>query len=520
MRLRDVDRMLTDSIALDTETHRIKAGLTAPPLVCASIGWYSAGQVLGELLDETAALKLFVELIERTGPSAPIINGANMPFDLLVLAVALAKHGYDAMPGIYRALMDDQRVFDVQTAEGLDAVAEGCLGKDPRTGGELMNPETGRRGRYSLSMCVDLVLGRQDAKANDEWRQAYAELHPYPIASWPQIARDYPVDDAVNTHQVALAQAGHLPRVGAHRWSANSTCEWCGKSSSETFVNNEVLPCQSMRRSRNMHDLANQVGSAFAMHIGAGWGFVVDQESVDLLEADTISGRDEATVPFVAAGLLKRKKDGTVGRDMSKIAERVALAYGAQANAKCLTCEGTRKVPSPKNPKNKINCKSCAATGLDLSVATNIPTTETGRVGSGRDPLTESGDELLMALAAYSENARVLQTYIPYLRRGRTPIAGHGSACEMLGDEKKKCSCPGPHRDIPLTLWPNVLLETGRTSYGGVIQQFPRKPGHLNVFGKWIPSLRECIVARGNKMTTVDVPDDYILQPGEKVAAC
>ncbi len=50
-------------------------------------------------------------------------------------------------------------------------------------------------------------------------------------------------------------------------------------------------------------------------------------------------------------------------------------------------------------------------------------------------------------------------------------------------------------RNIPLCLRPNVLLETGRTSYGDVIQLFPRASGFMDN-GEYIPSLRECIVAR------------------------
>ncbi len=241
----------------------------------------------------------------------------------------------------------------MQIAEALDAVADGCLDKDPRNGGPLINPETGRRGRYSLATCVDLVLARKDAKANDEWRKAYNELHPYPIETWPQTARDYPVDDAVNTWEVALAQAGHLTRAGAHRWGAPTECQWCGLTPQEALVDGELMPCRTKRRSRNMHDLANQVATAFAMHVGAMWGFRVDQAAVDLIVADCLDGRDAAIVPFVEAKLIKRDRAGETSRDMSQIARRVARAYGASDDAPCAVSAGTCKVPSVKNPKSK-----------------------------------------------------------------------------------------------------------------------------------------------------------------------
>lgn len=52
-------------------------------------------------------------------------------------------------------------------------------------------------------------------------------------------------------------------------------------------------------------------------------------------------------------------------------------------------------------------------------------------------------------------------------------------------------------RTVPLTLRPNVIVDTGRVSYDGVVQLFPRKGGYRDRQSKeWVPSLRECIVAR------------------------
>lgn len=496
MRLTDVDRLLTSGVSLDSETWCTGAGTSAPPLVCASAATVVDGQIVGQIYNEREAVALLRDLFPDEG-SDVLITTANGPYDLLVAAVRLARDGVDLMPAIWRALCDEQRVIDIQITEALDAVAEGCLGSDPRTGGQLINPETGRRGRYSLSMCVDLVLGRQDAKANDEWRRAYQQLHPFPIETWPETARTYPIDDARNTHEVALAQAGLRPRTGAHRWGADMTCEWCGLSPAESYADGSAQPCRARRRSRNMHDSANQVASAFALHLGAAWGFRIDQDYVDRIEADALAGRDdkEVTRPFFEAGLL-RIKGGKVSKDTAVIARRVALAYGASTDSPCLVCAGTGKVPSSANPKSKINCAECGATGFALEGLTSLPQTPTGRVGAGRDPLNESGDDLLMAFADYQEASKVLQTYIPYLRRGRAPVAGHDAGCPMHFDEKKACSCPGPYRAVPLTLWPNVLLETGRVSYGGVVQQLPRKPRHRNAAHVWVPSLRECFVAR------------------------
>ncbi len=136
--------------------------------------------------------------------------------------------------------------------------------------------------------------------------------------------------------------------------------------------------------------------------------------------------------------------------------------------------------------KHKINCQDCRATGLDLRTAPRLSCTDpsdkfpNGQVQAGRDQLYESGDDTLGELAEWLEEARYEQTYIPYLRRARI-------------------ECVGPNGEVyyksrPLTLKPNVLLETDRVSYSDSIQQFPRKG-----------PLRACIWARpGYTFASVD----------------
>lgn len=538
MKLQTLESMPAACVAFDTETHRIQPGLTAPPLVLASAGWLEDGKIRGQLLDKKQAAELFAMLLDDP---QRVIAGANISFDLLVMALYLARLGVDAMPQIFAALMDDQRVFDILIAEQLDAVAEGCLGKDPRTNGPIINPETGKQAGYSLAVVTDLVLGRTNAKALGHVAKHYAPYDGVPLDQLPQEMQLYPVDDARNTAENGLAQAGHLPRVGAHKWGAKSACEWCGILPKDAHVGGTYTTCTTRRRNRNLHDLGNQVATAFAMNLGAAWGFRVDQSSVDAVECDALDGRAEAEEPFVQAGLLKRNRDGSTTRDMSAIFRRVAIAYGADESKKCETCKGTSKVISTKaklvkcpvctplrktmalmmtagepaselearlascgcggtgmipDPKQLVNCTECGATGLDLSVAIGLPKTDTGRVGSGRDVLNESGDETLMALADHLEDGKVLETYVPWLRRARQPIAGHAETCPVYADDKNTCTCPGPYRDIPLTLSPNVLLETGRTSYRGVVQLLPKKPRHKNRHDEWVPSLRECMAAR------------------------
>lgn len=85
-------------MALDTETHLIQQGLLSPPLVCGSIAALIQ-QIRADILTKQQALEAFHTLL--LNPQA-IIIGANIVFDLLVLAVEFARLGIDIMPLIDR----------------------------------------------------------------------------------------------------------------------------------------------------------------------------------------------------------------------------------------------------------------------------------------------------------------------------------------------------------------------------------------------------------------------------------
>ena len=108
----------------------------------------------------------------------------------------------------------------------------------------------------SLAVCVDLCLGRADAKENDEWRLRYAELEALPFHQWPAVARDYPVDDARNTYEVAVWQAQHcrntvnLPAQCAAAWAAHLSAAWA----SAPMLRVEVM--QAALEAKRVEDVA------------------------------------------------------------------------------------------------------------------------------------------------------------------------------------------------------------------------------------------------------------------------
>lgn len=449
--------MLEHGVSFDTETHKIQPGLLAPPLVVGSIAEWSSSQnrVIGALLDKAQAREGFRSML---GNSETIIVGANIAYDMLVMAYDAAKLGINMIPEIFAAY-EAGRVFDIQIAEALHAVATGYLGKDPRTSSDphaaspLKDPITGKRGRYSLAIVTDLVLGRRDAKVNDRFRESYALLEDTPIAEWPPEARTYPIDDACNTLEVALAQAGLVSRPGAHVFPERGAqvCTLCG----QPIRFSEMPPCVARPwRNLNLHNLAAQCYAAWAMHLGAAWGFAIDPDAVDALEARVRAAREVDLARFLELGYLRPKKVKGVIRNSKNTAvikRASALAYGC--DRACGVCMGSQKVPSAKT-KKPVGCRACDSTGLDLDSAP-VPRTKgskcrtcsgtrsfvdkkTNQVvpcsqcagaedvipgcGTSRDALTESGEEALIDFAVFSEEAKILETYIPFLRKGISEV--------------------------------------------------------------------------------------------------
>ena len=534
-----LDSLLENLVSFDTETHRVQPGLLAPPVVLGSVAQFVPGKgIRGKLLDKPSLREVFPRLL--ASPTT-VIGGANIAYDMLVMAVDAAKRGIDLMPLIFQAY-EQGRVIDLQIWQALDAIADGTLGLDPRTRQALRDPITNKMGRYSLAICTDLVLGRSNAKANDKYRESYALFDDIPIELLPEEARVYPVDDAINTHEVILAQAGLIERPGHHVWpsggpGSDDRCRHCGCS-----VYDASKACVPRKyRSRNWHDLANQCYTHFAMHLGAAWGFVVDQEAVDKVETRVLAGREEGAKPFFDLGWFRWKKEkGQLKRAkvQAPIKRAIARAYGAIGT--CSFCDGSGKGPG-KNAVRRAcgkkctgvtctlcsgtgqrwdklrTCKPCDGTGHILETA-EVPRTKGGKckpcdgagningaeceecegegimqgVAMGRDELFESGDEQLMNLSEFGEQDKIPETYIPWLREGRV-------LCK-LGELIDHVWC-----NIPLCLRPNVLLETGRTSYNGVVQLLPRKGG-----------IRECIVARaGRVLCSVDYEAGELITHGQ-----
>lgn len=264
-------------IAFDLETHLIQAGLLTPPIVCASFAWDTGDGAVNTVLHEPEqgleALACFLD------DPLSIFAGANIAYDWgCTLAVRP-----ELLPLIWKAY-EEGRVYDVLIAGTLDAIAGGRLhdkGLFARDGSVIQS------GRYSLESATFDYLGRRNAKQNDKWRLSYALLEGTPIEEWPPEARQYPIDDVVNTLQVAKRQL-------------------------------EV--CQ------NQHNLAAQAHAAFCMHLGSIWGMRLGTQRAAALKTSVDAEIERVRVFAKEQGFLKLtgKK---VTKDMKSIRERVFQAY-------------------------------------------------------------------------------------------------------------------------------------------------------------------------------------------------
>lgn len=484
-----ISGMLETAISIDLETDLIQPGLLCPPIVLGSASeWDPVNGLVGQLLTKQDVMALFDRVY--ASPSA-VLCGANIAFDLLCDAAEKARVGHDVMPEIF-AMYDphnevvggncDGRVFEIQLAEPLHAIAQGHVGKHALSRDPLMNKETGRPGRYSLDNVTFEVQGREDAKTNDIFRLSYHQFHGVPLEQLPFQARQYPVDDAKNTHGDALGQAGLLPSVNPHDWIARAdntlACRHCG------VVMSSEAPqaCMRKQRRRNLQGLALQAYYAWAAHVGSAWGLYVPQAAVDELEEKVDAAREASCAPFVAAGILR--ENGSANESVLK--RLTAIAYGARDL--CPTCNGTGKVPSEKtNGRTKVNCKACD--GSSLLLPPECPRTPSGEIACGRDPLSESGDELLMEYAE-QPSRKIKTTYIPLLRRGRAcNVCGStGVKTKYTPAHKEWCTAPlgeAGYREIPLIPRVDPLKETERAAIEDGLHGIPRKGG-----------IRECFRAR------------------------
>lgn len=341
--------MTKNFIAWDCETYRILPGILAPPIVVQSF----ANERGAWLKRESAS---FEYMLSERGDNITVC-GANIAYDFCCL---LGMH-----PELFSAvweLYEQGRVYDVLIAATLNAIGEGRM-RDEGHGNELFfrdgarafEPGSGAlRSRYSLSMCVYESLGRADAKENDEWKLRYHELAHLPLEHWPAAARQYPLDDAKNTYDVAVAQQGFM----------------------------------------NLHDQSAQAHTAFCLQLASVHGLRAEPEAVKefmLLNEKRVL---EMQKTLLAKGLLYPKiaTNSGLGKE-----ERKAVRAAIERNDLEVLEPLIGNVIEVSKDTQAIKARIEQALG-DLT-----PSSKSGGTSTERTVLEDSGDPDLAILAEYSK---------------------------------------------------------------------------------------------------------------------
>jgi hypothetical protein len=226
---------------------------------------------------------------------------------------------------------------------------------------------------------------------------------------------------------------------------------------------------------RTMPNEIPQVQAHWALHLMSCWGLRTDKERAEKLRDFCVKDLERTRKVLLQHKVMR--SDGT--KDMAVLRARVAACMTARGLAVPVT--GAGAISTDRQTLADANDPTCAYCGHDT--AEHVGGADEGEAPDERCTHEDcTCDEFGSVLGITDESKRVektLSTYVPIVLAGtRWPI--------------------NPNYD--------PLKETGRTgSDHPNIQNPPRKGG-----------IRECFIPRGPTYEIVEVPDDYVLQPGEE----
>ena len=362
-------------LAFDTETERIRPGLLAPPMACAS---FAMGDV-AELVHHTEAREHVVAALE----SDVVIVGHNVAYDMAVSAAMWPE----LLPLIFEVYWSD-RVTDTMLREKLLHIAQGIYRKYERPDGTWVRLEYSLEAVARRRLEVDLVKG--------EWQLRFGELRPLPLSEWPEGAKEYALVDAVTT----LAVWEHQEETGR----------------------------------RYLEDEFRQARAGFWLHLMSCWGLHTNEEEVKKFARRTQQKYDAVAEDMIAAGLMR--PNGT--RNIKAVQERVVFAYGRKPKVdEAITDTDSggwadvrliakRRDGAVARQASQGQSGVAVVKGKPVVVPTEAgrpPTTEKGKPKTDADTCERSGDPVLQKYAELSSLKKTLSTDIPLLESGtHTPI--------------------------------------------------------------------------------------------------
>jgi len=440
-------------IGFDTETHKGTQGRPAPRLVCLSAAWgddalpeaaaagLNAAACRGidwALLPRAEAARAGAALLNLAADGAVELVAHNAAYDVAVVAQAAHEVG---IAGVFA---DAVKAYERGTIrctylrERLIAVAHDATLGQPK-------------GRFGLAVCVAHYFGedRQEQKGDyspctgagcapltpwadcpdclgfgwtGPWRWRYHQLDGIPLDQWPKPARDYAIQDAIDTLRLCGVQ-DHAPDTPI------------GPVVVDGIVVDEVP----------------QVRGAFGLDLFAANGVCVDAPDVAALAERVTALAAHGHQLGIDAGFIR-------GPDGAAVADPVGTKRGRPGSQSTKALHALVAAAYGGNPpRNDPTAKARAD-----AKAAGIPDHEVqGSVTASRDVLLASGDAALIAYAETGVARKLAEVYVPILQRGVAmgPIAGVGS----------------PHG--PITCRYDSLKRSGRTGARDPNWQNPPRDG-------------------------------------------
>lgn len=453
-------------LSLDTETHKVQAGLAAPPLVCVSTATPEQGTE--RIYDAADGHTVAADLLTQAAAGDIVLGGQTIDYDLGVLAAADAG----LVQAIFAAV-ERGAVISSDLMEKLHRVAIGT-DDDKSQHNDLVSLER----RY-------LGIDRTQEKENG-WRLRYHELSGVPLAQWPDEAIQYPRRDARGTIDVLLRQLG-VTGANLHEWIENGTgpmdpflgrpeevCKHCGVNFSAA---QGECPKGTPGKLKNLHCVPQEMRACLFLRFASIWGMRTDPIMVAKIVGEIRIKHEESRRQFFEAGIVRvrpcNKKEGVYERaddisnetlDQLEAVTPAGRSWSARRLDDIQKCRKMRK-KDPARPLRYAEDKGWLKELVSAAYKGDPPMTEGGEVkapevSTSRDTLEESGEVLLEEYGEAGANEKLFSTYCDVLTQGTV---------------------------VPICFGFNSTLSTQRVSlYEPNLSQLPRKG-----------AIRECFVPRG-----------------------
>ena len=426
--------------AFDFESHLFTATNMAPKPVCWSFCDSTEEHQGVKTADD---VDLLLELLEDTNTT---LIAHNMPYD----AMLMCEHLGVPVSLIQREI-DQMRMRDTRVREALIAVATGSMTnkRDPRTG---LPSE-----RYSLAECaktylkVDLSEEKTDP---DAWRLRYSELDGVPVEDYPQEAYDYALLDSVYAMRIFAKQC-------AEPWQTDFGRLQLGQDSliEQITLKNEIP----------------QTRASWDLHCMACNGPYRDEQEVETFAAYHRNNVENGSQKLKDMGTIwwnpKKKgtiKAGTIEAGWSvkkKELEALVVADFDEQGVEVPRTKVTEKAWQKYYVEVDKIREEEQCTEDQAKAKLQVPQ---GNIQTGREILQACVHPALSEYGDCLKSEKLVSTYVPPLEAA---VGGR------------------------LVSSPNVLVSTGRTSWGKPNMQNPPKKG----------GFRECFVPMsGNCFASID----------------